>query len=144
MSKPFPTLFGRATAVLDEHMTLRTTLGQLREYCARLVHVGRRIEPEPASVINYFLQQLRAHFAAEEADGYFGTLAASGPNARDHVVALRAEHKEMLATAESLRVLAVHSHDSLNLAAALSKLLDLFDRHERRETELLREFLQHD
>lgn len=143
MSASMPTLFGRATAIYKDHANLRETVGYLREFCIKLLDSDSSTQPDPSSAINYFLHQLRVHFAAEEDPGYFDTLVVSHPVLSDEVKALRADHVRILETAESLRVLALHDTDSLVLARDLSRLLDHFEAHERRETRTLHEFLQH-
>ena len=143
MEASMPTLFGRATAIFGEHAQLHGSVDELRARCVALRAGRSTTELEMRSALEHFLRRLRRHFAREESDGYFGTVIASLPDRDVDIAWLQAEHAEMI---ESLLELtrACDAADGARLARGLEGLLDAFESHERRETELIQTFLLSD
>ncbi len=133
-----PALFGRATAVLGEHARLHVTLGRLRHWCVE----GQELDAEPAlqELLDEFTLELEAHFAAEEDEGYFGTLITAFPTAAEAVERLRRDHMLFLGTVRALRDMAAAPSQPPELATALGALLDELGRHENDESLLMRRY----
>ena len=143
MEASMPTLFGRATAIFGEHAQLHGSVDELRARCVALRGGRSTTELDMRSALEHFLRRLRRHFAREESDGYFGTVMASLPDRGVDIAWLQAEHGEMIESLlELLRVCEVG--DGPRLARGLEGLIDAFERHERRETELIQSFLLSD
>lgn len=139
----FPTLlFGRITTVFGEHPRLLDTAKRLRAMCTSLADE----EPEDnlQMLVDEFCSQLAAHFAAEEAGPYFGTLITDRPQLSKAVVSLQVEHGEMRQRFDLLRELAAAADRQRELRKNLEELLDQFELHERRENLLLQEFFARD
>jgi hypothetical protein len=136
-----PSLFGRATAVLGEHAALLQTVRELRELCGGL----RDAEGRPAVVVSRLLddfsEQLLAHFAAEEAGGYFGAVVTECPHLSTRVERLRGEHGEMARAIGPVRALAGDAAGHRELAGLLSDLLGVLEEHEQGESLVMRDFL---
>ncbi len=133
-----PALFGRATAVLGEHAELHVTLGKLRQWCV-LDHDFEHLSALH-ELLDEFETQLETHFAAEEDEGYFGTLQTAFPTSSEAVEKLRAEHVVFLGTVRALRGMAAASSRTPELTATLRALLDDLGRHERTESALIRQY----
>src|SRR5688500_3185854 len=106
MSQPatLPHLFGRFTAVIRDHANIGKTLEQLRMMCA-VLDTGQAALPSelmPARLLFRFYRELSEHFATEEADAYFGTVADEEPSLASKIEALKAEHWSMLYAADML------------------------------------------
>src|SRR5262245_26766598 len=106
MAEPtsFPTMFGRYTAILSEHRELGPMLHALGDLCAALEAHDPRSPPErgPVQLIGEFVSELSQHFAAEEADEYFGTMARERPGLASAIARLEADHRAMLETLRAL------------------------------------------
>ena len=141
MTPPVPDLFGRATAVAADHAHLRTVWKSLRE----IAHSGEPASGSRENALNLvaeFASELKEHFAAEEADGYFGALIEQRPELATLVTRLRGEHQEMLALVATL--LARGENAAVDFDSDMRKLLDRFQSHERAEARMLQEFFGRD
>jgi hemerythrin-like domain-containing protein len=138
-----PTLFGRATAIYGEHAELHGSVGELRARCVALKGGRTTSELDMRSALEHFLRRLRRHFAREESDGYFGTVIASLPDRNVDIAWLQAEHGEIIETMLELIRMCEYG-DGQRLAGALERTIEAFEAHERRETELIQQFLQSD
>ncbi|HEX2873422.1 MAG TPA: hemerythrin domain-containing protein [Polyangiaceae bacterium] len=134
-----PFLFGRFTAILQDHEHLGTTLKRLRAMCAALDAQNPTLTSlEPVSLLQDLQMDLSEHFAAEEADSYFGTIADEAPALAPGIDQLRAEHTAMLAALTTLCRLASDAADAAELSLATRQLISDLERHERAESSLLR------
>lgn len=147
-TRPLPTLFGRLTTVYTGHEHLGATLGRLRQMCAALAadqSTALESDLAPDPLIADFLRDLSQHFAAEETEGYFGTVVAERPLFQHRILELRAEHAAMLRALSELRVIAADRRRWNEIAIPMSRLIGQLQAHERTETALLQEyFLQDD
>lgn len=139
-----PTMFGYATAVLGEHQRLHATLRRLRELCILLGDQSVPSELEPNALLDEFREQMVDHFATEEADDYFGTLATEAPALAPRIALLEAEHWEFIETVDQLLLLSQHADRRAELVTRLTELLARFEAHERAESVLLQEFFLQD
>ncbi len=136
-----PTLFGRGTAVFKQHADLRPLVSRLRRQANDLVLGRQHDEAEVEGVLAEFFNQLLAHFAAEEDEGYFGTLIDDHPVLSIRVEHLLAEHEDMVDSIERLKMLGQRGGCARDLGLGLTTLLDRFEKHERDENALMRTFL---
>jgi hypothetical protein len=144
-SHPLPTLFGRLTSLECEHEHLRTHLERVRALCAALS--GRIDTPLPSDeerlrLIVEWQTQLSRHFEAEESPRYFGTLVADRPELIPRIGELRADHAAMLDSLRLLTTLAKEAIESRAFAVRALHLIEQLERHERAESELMREFFE--
>lgn len=141
MTEPalLPSLFGRFTAILRDHEHLGTTLKSLRAMCTALE--ARDAVPESARVLAELHADLSGHFAAEEAESYFGTIAQESPSLAPRIDQLKDEHVNMLNALVGLASLAVDPMRTLELSVATRQLIAELERHERAESLLLGELL---
>jgi hypothetical protein len=147
MPKPFPSLFGRLTAIAREHERLAPTLGLVREMSSALRsgnHPRLRSELHPAPLMAALYAELSAHFSAEEGPQYFGAIRAEGPDLARRVETLVDEHASMLETAAELVELARDPPQAEQLSTRALDLLERLARHERAETALMGGYLEHD
>ena len=138
-----PTFFGRATAASKQHEHLGVLLGKLREACAQLDAPGGEAS-RFIQLLGEAEQEMRGHFEAEEADGYFGTLAKELPALLPTIAELRADHTRMLEVVAELKTLAEDASRNRDSSSRLSGLIEQFKAHERIEAELVRSFLMRD
>lgn len=136
-----PTLFGRATAIIQEHADLRPIVAELRKHATELALGRLREDIALESLLDEFFDELLAHFAAEENEGYFGTFIEDYPELSVHVERLMAEHEDMVDAVERLRALSEDARRSADLGLALLSLLARFEGHEHEENALMRAFL---
>jgi hypothetical protein len=139
-----PSLFGRATAVLGEHATLHATLDLLRGLSSRLLEASPASDADARTLLEGFSMNVHAHFAAEENDGYFGTLVEDCPELGERVASLEAEHGAMRAELARLLELSLDARSERELGQGLAALLDRFLSHERSENAILQEFFLRD
>jgi hemerythrin len=139
-----PTLFGRATAVLDQHATLHVLLKRLREACASSAKGSSESRTDRRRLIEEFGERLSVHFAAEEDEGYFGMMASVSPALRAKVTRLREEHTEFLALVQRLLTLAEVAPDRKEFTETLQAFLERFNAHEHAENRLMQEFFLRD
>jgi hypothetical protein len=142
-AQPLPSLFGRFTAILAAHEDLSAPLERLRDLCDALdagaENLAWRIKP-PTLALD-LQERLSTHFAVEEADIYFGTIAHDRPDLIVAVATLRAEHAVMLSLVERLRDLSTQSEAWRDLVLPGRVLLSMFEAHEQAESRLLDGFL---
>jgi hypothetical protein len=136
-----PTMFGRGTAILSEHADLRPMIAQLRAHATALALGKAPAGVDIEGLLDGFFDQLLAHFAAEENDGYFGTFIEDYPDLSVHVERLMVEHEEMVDAIERLRLIAEHPTRTRDLGIGLLALLGRFEGHEQEESFLMRSFL---
>jgi hemerythrin len=136
-----PTLFGRGTAIFKEHDDLRPMIARLRVHATGLALGRTSSELDVETLLDRFFDQLLAHFAAEENEGYFGTLVADYPDLSVHVERLMLEHEEMVDAVERLRALAEQPARTRDLGIGLLELLGQFEGHEQEESILMRTFI---
>jgi hypothetical protein len=138
MRPQIPTLFGRATAILNEHENMYVSVARLRSACSKLCD---ETLAETQRLVQEFAAELRVHFAAEEADSYFGTLLGELPALRIHIEHLVAEHAELLSVADELSHARTTPQD---LALRVDDLVERFKTHERAENAMLQKFFAAD
>lgn len=142
MTEPaiFPSLFGRFTAIRQDHEHLGTTLKRLRLMCLGLEARERApLAIEPARLFEDLRTDLSGHFAAEEADSYFGTIAEEAPHLAHGIAQLRNEHAALLSGIAVLCRLAEDGTRAAELSGATQRLVAELEQHERAESRLLRE-----
>jgi hypothetical protein len=139
-----PTLFGRLSAAFDEHASLCVTVDRLEQWCDPLAQGQERADLDFEPSFSEFAEQLLAHFAAEEAGGYFGTMGADRPGFVPLIVRLRAEHGEMRAVVERLLAAVRNGLPGKEIATLLGNLIERFRAHEEDERKLMQEFFATD
>jgi iron-sulfur cluster repair protein YtfE (RIC family) len=89
---------------------------------------------------------LKTHFAFEEFGGFMDEVVGTSPNASQQVERLKQDHQTILA--ESERLCRIASGESLSsesqLGKKILKLLELLNRHEHAENELVQRVLMDD
>ena len=133
-----PSLFGRFTAILQDHAHLGTTLKELRTMCAAL-EAQAPLATRPHVLLEDLRTDLAAHFAAEEADTYFGTIADEAPALAARIDQLTQEHSAMLAALVELCRVATDAERVPELPHPTRLLIAQLEQHERAESLLLRE-----
>lgn len=144
MQSATPSLFGRITAVQHDHRTLMSMLGRLRDYVVALKKRDVETVVERLTLVEEFAEQLRAHFAAEEADGYFGALVSDRPSLRPHVEVLRADHDGLVVAVLEIVRVGTEGVSARDLAVKLGEFLESLQSHERRENLLVQDYLLKD
>jgi hypothetical protein len=136
-------LFGSFSAVLRGHEELRQSLKRLAEMCDTLeLGVAPRLSPE--HLIHTLRSELREHFAAEEADAYFGAIVRERPALAHTVAALRQEHQKLVKEADDLEGLARDRSRWSALPRPTLALMGHLRAHEHAKTRLLQEFFLRD
>ena len=140
-STPLPSLFGRFTSILQEHDRLGKTMRRLRAMCVALDEARTPLPAElaPAHLLTDLCADLAEHFAAEEAEEYFGTVVDEAPALGSQIARLKREHVVMLTAAEMLEQLAMDESRWSQLPSPTRELVAQFERHERAESTLLRQ-----
>jgi iron-sulfur cluster repair protein YtfE (RIC family) len=125
--------------VLGEHARLRETMALLT---VEGPHKGDspRSERRLHELIERCTDELIEHFATEEADGYFGTLATDCPRLASAVVRLEVEHEEMRREIKEIRALAGRSGSATEAGRRIGALIGRLQIHEHAENVLLQEF----
>lgn len=144
MTLTTPTLFGRITAIQQDHTALLEALRRLRAATQQLLTVSDASPAETMQLVATLAGELQGHFAAEEAEGYFGAVAADRPSLRPTIDSLCADHQVILHTLLDFPILVAAGVPNRELAARVNGVLDLLQIHERRETELMQEYLLKD
>jgi len=139
-----PTLFGRATTVLDQHATLHVLLDRLRDACAGVADGSSEGGADRRRLIEEFGERLSVHFVAEEDEGYFGMMASVSPALHAEVTRLRKEHAEFLSLVQRLLALVEAAPDREEFTETLRAFLERFNAHERAENRLMQEFILRD
>ncbi len=142
---PLPSIFGRFTAILSDHADLRATLRRLEQLCATLEETERAppLGRAPLELIAELQDELAQHFAAEEADAYYGTMAHDRPSSAHRITSLKQQHVEMLETLGLLQHLAENGRLS-ELPPPARRFVAALRAHEGAETRLLQEFFLRD
>lgn len=137
---PLPSLFGRFTAIFQEHDHLAKTLRRLRIMCAALEDGQLSLPPElaPDVLLVDLRMDLAEHFGAEESPQYFGTVMDEAPHLASQVAGLKWEHMTMLRAADVLCGVAKDPTRWTLLAGPTRELVGQLERHERSESVLLR------
>ena len=143
-SSALPTLFGRATAVLGEHATLREIVDQLENVCRSSGDGGAQPAAHHAQLIEQFRNLLFKHFAAEEDPGYFGTLVKAMPALGGEISRLCMEHQVFRLEVQRLIELSGAANKRDEFGVRLASLLDRFREHERSENLLIQEYFLRD
>jgi len=141
MSTATPSLFGRITAVEDDHGALLAMLGRLRAHHVSLLLDPPETDSSLAPLVEELKIRLVAHFAAEENDNYFGSLVTQNPFLRDPVEELRSDHRRIERAVTDLQDAVWRGGAARLLATHLGNLLERLQDHERRESIVVREFL---
>jgi hypothetical protein len=141
-TSPLPSLFGRFTAILQQHNHLGKTLRRLRSMCAALEKGELAFPPElaPSVLLVALRTDLGGHFAAEESAEYFGAVVDDAPALASQIAGLKWEHMAMLRSANVLSRVALDHARWPDLAAPTRELVAQLERHERAESSLLSEF----
>jgi iron-sulfur cluster repair protein YtfE (RIC family) len=135
-----PSLFGRFTAILKDHEHLGITLKQLRAMCAALETAEEiPLTVSPPRLLEDLRADLSGHFAAEEAESYFGTIIEEAPPLAPRIDQLKHEHAAMLQALAALCEVAIDVTRALELSQSTRVLIAELERHERAESLLLRE-----
>jgi hypothetical protein len=129
-----------AEAVLEDHAELDKTVVRLRELCVALCGNQAPTDPGPAVLVEEFEFQLIPHFAAEEAEEFFGSLVTDQPSLLQQVERLQDDHVEMAEALDALQKFAESGPSGPELAARITQFLDRFDAHEHAENTLMQEF----
>lgn len=139
-----PSLFGRFTAIQEQHSQLSSLNTELHAMCAALEAEPPVLSAElsPRRLIAEWSRELSRHFETEEGLSYFGTLAAERPDLSFRIGDLRADHTAMLEAIEALSALAGEERRHRELALRTRELLRRFQVHEAAESALLQEFFQ--
>jgi len=138
-----PTLFGRLTRLLSAHDRQEATLEKLREMCEAL-EIGRCPLPcqlEPPRLIAELTAELRSHFAAEESDAHFATIATQRPELLPRIVDLKTDHAGLLRALERIQLIAADENRWHELAEPVSRLIAVLNAHEEAEAELVQQFV---
>lgn len=140
-SSPLPSLFGRFTSIFQEHDRLGKTMRRLRAMCVALDEAQAPLPPDlaPERLLSDLCADLAEHFAAEEADEYFGTVVDEAPALGGQIAGLKSEHVMMLEAAQMLKQLAMDESRWALLPSPTRELVAQFERHERAESTLLRQ-----
>ena len=137
---PLPSLFGRFTAIFQDHDHLGKTLRRLREMCSALESGQALLPPElaPDVLIAELRKDLAVHFGAEESAEYFGVVVEEEPNLTADIAGLKNEHVAMLHAIDMLSQLSNDHARWFHLPAPTRELVAELERHERAESTLLR------
>ena len=137
---PLPSLFGRFTAIFQDHEHLAKTLRRLREMCSALDAGQALLPPDlaPDVLIADLRRDLVAHFASEDSAEYFGVVIEEQPSLIPQIDGLKWEHTTMLHAVDGLAQLAKDHGRWLHLPAPTRELVAGLERHERSESSLLR------
>jgi len=136
-----PSLFGRFTAILQEHAHLGKTLRVMRLMCAALEEgqTSLPLELTPKRLLGELRSDMAAHFGAEESADYFGTVLEEAPALAQQIAALKWEHMTMLRAVDVLYGVAQDRTRWAELPRPTRELVGQFERHERAESALLRQ-----
>jgi hypothetical protein len=132
----------RSAGTKTDHERLAVTMHRLADMCLELESNENSVDPGP--LVTEFELDLWKHFAAEEADDYFGAIARERPGLIARVSELKTEHSGMLGTASELAVIAADPRRRRDLVGPARRLVAELRIHEDKENRLIQEFLQRD
>ncbi|MCH8043150.1 MAG: hemerythrin domain-containing protein [Planctomycetes bacterium] len=139
--KPLPTDFDQ---IKEEHHSLLHAVESLRGLL-------RQPSARPAAVAAMLLDlkdRLELHFAHEEFGGYFSEVRDIAPRFSRQIDTLKQQHIEFLSTIDAIGERLDRPSDSTTwrpaIAADFDLFVDVFQRHESEENELIQEALQRD
>lgn len=104
---------------------------------------AERSVPEAPRLLEELHAGLSGHFAAEEAESYFGTIVEESPSLAPRIRQLKHEHERMLVALLAMGVLAADPTRATELGRATRLLIGELERHERAESRLIAELLGH-
>jgi iron-sulfur cluster repair protein YtfE (RIC family) len=140
-SQPLPSMFGRFTAILQDHEHLAKTLRALRLMCQVLErgdHMPTDLAPD--RLLSELHSDLVDHFAAEESEEYFGTVMRDMPALVPQIGGLKWEHMTMLQAVGSLHSASRDRSRWNELPQPTREVIELLEQHERAESHLLRQY----
>jgi len=137
-------MFGRFTAILQEHDHLGKTLGRLRRLCIELEAGAGALPAElaPTRLLDELHADLKEHFSAEESPEYFGTVVDLAPALAPQIAALKWKHLGLLSAVRRLRRIAADSDRWSELVLTTRGLVAEIERHEHAESVLLRQLFR--
>jgi hemerythrin len=144
MSIATPALFGRITAVQRDHTALLEMVASLRNLQTTLHQAEDDCALPPLYPIQDFAILLYTHFSTEESDAYFGAVVSERPSLGPRIDNLRSDHEIIVRTLANLPVRAAAGATGHELATLLGNVLDFLQAHERRENELMQDYLLRD
>lgn len=130
-----------ADAVREDHADLDRIAARLREVCAALRNGQAAADAQPVGLIEEYEDLLIAHFAAEQAEEFFGSLMTDQPSLLQRVEHLQDEHGKLAEALEQLLEFAKNGPPGSDLAVRIRAFLDRFDTHEDAENALMEEFI---
>ena len=147
-----PTLIKNiAEQLQQEHQMIGAAAKELKDLVER--PVGPH-EEEPSNWLNSvrdsllsLSSHLKTHFAFEEFGGFMEEVVCASPNASPQVERLKQDHQTILAESERLCRMARRgssSSETSQLRKKILHLLELLNRHEHAETELVQRVLTDD
>jgi hypothetical protein len=138
--KHLPDLFGRFTAIFQDHEHLALTLQRLRRMCAALEAGQASIAEDlrPQALLAQLRADLSEHFDSEESPAYFGVVLSEAPALARQVAGLKWEHLSMLRSVNALCELSLEPARWNELPSGTRCLIEQLERHEKSESELLR------
>ena len=108
------------------------------------IALNTREAAHPLQLLTALSVTLERHFATEEAEGYFGAVAAERPSLLPGIADLRAEHTAMLETAAALSAISAEDSGWAELSAPTRRLIERLRAHEQAESLLLQDFFTRD
>lgn len=130
-----------AEAVRDDHAELQCMMMRLRKLSDASQQDRTPADPEPAALLEDFEDLLLIHFAAEEAEEFFGSLVTDQPRLLDRLSRLQREHGELAGMADELIEFARREPHLNELSARIECFLDRLDAHEHAENALMQELI---
>ena len=97
-------------------------------------------ELEPYALLEEFRARMLDHFAAEEAEDFFGTITSEAPELSPVIDQLEDEHWALISAVSELQLLSLRPDQRRELVHGLSGLLARIEAHERAECSLLERF----
>jgi hypothetical protein len=130
-----------AEAVLGENAELMKEAAGLQWLCRALIQGSLPGGFELEKRLEEFEERLLLHFAAEEAEEFFGTLMTDQPSFLQRAAEAEAEHAELLLELDELLDTGQAEAPSRELAVRLLRFLERLDAHEHAEKELLQDLV---
>ena len=130
-----------AEAVRDDHVELQRMITRLRGLCDASQQGRTAAELDPAELLEDFEDLLLIHFAAEEAEEFFGSLTTEQPRLLDRIGRLQREHGELVGMVDELLEYTRREPRHTELSARIERFLDRLDTHEHAENALMQELI---